>query len=145
MKQPIGILIVDDTSSFVVQITRQLRRARLSFRARRIASKDEFVHALQCHRPDLILSNGGLPSFDGLTALAVATEKRPDVPFIFVTLAADERSLSASHSPGARQGWLRCSLPELARTVRQALREAKVRTRLRDVELRVLTSRWMAR
>ena len=35
----------------------------------------------------MILSDHGMPSFDGLTALSVAREKRPDVPFIFVTNA----------------------------------------------------------
>jgi DNA-binding NtrC family response regulator len=37
--------------------------------------------------PDVILSDHGLPAFDGLSALGVAREKCPDVPFIFVTNA----------------------------------------------------------
>ncbi len=145
MKQPIGILIVEDTPEFVVKINRQLRRARLSFRTRRIACKQAFVHELECHRPDVILSNGGLPSFDGVTALAIAREKRPDVPFIFVTLAPEEEPVRETNGAGAAQGSLKSPLSQLGRTLRRALREAKAQAELRDMELRVLTARWMAR
>jgi two-component system response regulator len=103
------------------------------------------VNALQCHRPDVILSNGGLPSFDGLTALAIAREKRPDVPFIIVAVAPEAKPLSELNSPGVAHGSLRSPLSELGRTVRRALREAKARTRLRELELMVLTSRWRRR
>lgn len=33
--------------------------------------------------PDLIVSNPGLPSFDGLSALALASSKAPKTPFVF--------------------------------------------------------------
>ena len=145
MYHPISILIVEDTPAFVVKISRQLRRARLSFRARRIASKDAFVRELQCHRPDAILSNGGLPSFDGLTALAIAREKRPDVPFIFVTIAASKESATHTNGTGANHGALESPLSERGRALRRALREAKKRAKLRDAELMALTSRWLAR
>src|SRR5258708_17654287 len=45
-----------------------------------------------------ILSDHGLPAFDGFTALALAHQNAPDVPFIFVT-GSDRKStrLNSSH------------------------------------------------
>ena len=145
MKQTIGILIVEDTPAFVAKISRQLRRARLSFRAKCIASKDAFVNELERGRPDAILSNGGLPTFDGLTALAIAREKRPDVPFIFVTATEEEELGRHLNRAGTTDSALKSPLSELGLTLRRALREAKQQMELRDVELMVLTSRWRAR
>ena len=41
---------------------------------------------------DLILTDYTLPSFDGLSALKIALEKCPDVPFIFVSGTLGRRS-----------------------------------------------------
>src|SRR6185503_2925584 len=143
MKQPIGILIVEDSPAFVAKIHRQLRRARLSFHTRCIGSKDAVVRELECHRPDAILSNGGLPAFDGLAALAIAREKRPDVAFIFVAATAEKGFGQLPMDSVRPAGHLKSSLSDLAPTLREALREAKRRRELLDAELMALTSRWM--
>jgi CheY-like chemotaxis protein len=51
----------------------------------RVQNREQFVQALANQPPDIILSDHGLPAFDGLTALAIAKEKVPETPFIFVT------------------------------------------------------------
>ncbi|MFY9514246.1 MAG: ATP-binding protein [Rubrivivax sp.] len=55
--------------------------------------------AMEHARFDLIVSDNSVPGIDGLQALALAREKRPDVPFVFVSGNADplwaERCIAA--------------------------------------------------
>ena len=51
---------------------------------------------------DVILSDFSLPQFDGLTALKIARELRPDVPFIFVSGTIGEERAVESLRAGAR-------------------------------------------
>src|ERR1043165_8293913 len=50
-----------------------------------VQNRNEFILALETKTFDVILSDQSLPSFDGTTALRMAREKCPEVPFIFVT------------------------------------------------------------
>lgn len=145
MKKEIGILVVAGAPTFLEEINRELRRAGLSFRARQVETKEAFCYELPCYRADVIFSNHGRPALDGLTALALAREKRPDLPFIFVTTSPDEDAAHERVETGANDDVLRSPLSELAPMVRRALREANERATLREMALRVLTSRWMAR
>jgi two-component system response regulator len=144
MKKTVNIVIVDDLPEFVATVDRELRRAGLTFLAKRVATKEALLHELNCYYPDLVLSNHGLPSFDGGTALGLVREKRPDVPFIFVSTLPDEENASTLNSP-SRGDVMRTPVSKLARTVRFALREANQRAKLREKELMVLTSRWLTR
>ena len=75
--------------------------------------------------PDVILSDHGLPSFDGLTALKAAHEKCPDVPFIFVTNALT-REMEIEKLMGGVTDYVRKSqLDYLPIAVRHALHEAE--------------------
>jgi CheY-like chemotaxis protein len=57
----------------------------------RTDTREDFLARLEHAQFDLILADYTLPSFDGISALKLAQEKRPDLPFLFVsgTLAKD--------------------------------------------------------
>src|SRR5476649_1436847 len=48
------------------------RRAGLQFQTKRVETKKDFLRELEQNAPDAILSDHGLPSFDGFAALAIA-------------------------------------------------------------------------
>ena len=50
-----------------------------------VDNKRDFLMHLQNDLYDLILADFKLPSFDGISALLLATKYVPDVPFIFVS------------------------------------------------------------
>ncbi len=93
-----------------------------------------FLHELQHHPPDLILSDHGLPSFDGFTALAIARDKCPEVPFIVVTSSMGEQMTIEAFEGGATDYVLKDQLSKLAPAVQRALREAEERSRFRQKE-----------
>ena len=51
----------------------------------RVDTESRFVAALQQGGFDVILADYTLPSFDGLSALRLARQQKPDLPFIFVS------------------------------------------------------------
>src|SRR5438445_6818845 len=47
-------------------------------------TKEEFQVELEKSKFDLIISDFGIPSYNGIAALALSRQVQPDVPFIFV-------------------------------------------------------------
>ena len=68
----------------------ELRSAGIEFVSTRVDNQDSFLEALDRFSPEIILSDYLLPAFDGESALSIAREKAPGVPFIFVTGALGE-------------------------------------------------------
>ncbi len=79
------ILILEDVPSDAALMERELQKSGMKFSAARVDGRDPFLAALKTLPPDIILSDYSLPGFDGVSALSLAQENTPDVPFIFVT------------------------------------------------------------
>jgi DNA-binding NtrC family response regulator len=84
MKNVLRILYLEDVPADAAKLDYELLRSGLHFRSRRVDSRDDFLRELE-QPPDVILSDHGLPTFDGIEALGIVQERCPDVPFIFVT------------------------------------------------------------
>jgi PAS domain S-box-containing protein len=89
----------------------------------RVETRDDFEVALDESDFDLIFSDKTLPSFDGLAALALAREKRPDVPFIFVSGTLGEEVAIESLKNGATDYVVKQRLKRIVPVTRRALRE----------------------
>ena len=85
MGKELQILIIEDDPADAERLLRELKREGFAFQSRRIQTRDEFLGCLEAQPPDLILSDHGLPTFNGFAALEIVQEKCPDVPFVFVT------------------------------------------------------------
>ena len=100
----------------------------------RVQTHADFVAALESGGFDLILADYSLPSFDGLSALEVAQEMSPDIPFVLVSGAlGEERAIEALKS-GATDYVLKQRLERLVPAVQRALREAEERTERKRAE-----------
>ena len=85
MIKELSIFIIEDQPSDVILVNHALRESGMSFRSQRIDTLEQFIHELKHHPPDLILSDHGVPGFDGFAALETAQKLCPKIPFIFVT------------------------------------------------------------
>ncbi len=115
-------MFVEDVPADVTLIQHALRQGGLRIRSQRVDSNEAFVSALKQLRPDVILSDHGLPSFDGFTALAVAREKCPAVPFIFIAGAMEERMAREAVEKGAIDYVPKDNLPKLVRIIKRLVR-----------------------
>ncbi len=134
MKPEIYILMLEDNEADAELIERTLRQRGLSARTKRVERRSEFIRELETHPPDVILSDYSLPSFDGLAALAIAREKCPDVPFIFVTGTMGEEVAIETLKKGAIDYVLKTRLPRLVPSIHRALREARERAERKRAE-----------
>ena len=77
--------------------------------------------------PDLILSDYTLPRFDGMTALSLARERAPAVPFLIVTGSVNEETAVGCMKAGATDYLLKSNLARIGPAIEGAL--ARVRAR----------------
>ena len=134
MNKEIRILFVEDLPADVVMVNHALRQGGFAFRLKRVDNLETFVRELERNRPDVILSDHGLPGFDGFTALAIARKACPEVPFIFVTSALSEEKTIQTFEQGATGYVLKKDLSRLVQVVERALREAEERKTLGQKE-----------
>jgi PAS domain S-box-containing protein len=83
---------------------------------------------------DLILADYSLPGFEGLTALAMARELCPGIPFVFVSGAICEERAVECLKAGATDYVLKDRLVKLAPAIRRALKEAGECARREQIE-----------
>jgi PAS domain S-box-containing protein len=91
----------------------------------RVASREEFIKALEKDNFDLILSDYSIPGFDGQSALQIAREKSPGIPFIFVSGTIGEDAAIEALKNGATDYVLKHRLMRLIPAVDRALRESE--------------------
>ena len=124
MPPPLHILILEDEASDYELATLSLREHGLQFEACRVETEAEFRRELREFAPDVILGDNQLPTYDGMSALAVARSEYPEIPFILLSGAVGpELAVTAFHN-GAKDYVLKDSLERLGPSVRRAVSEA---------------------
>ncbi|WP_341528916.1 response regulator [Nostoc sp. UHCC 0302] len=93
----------------------------------RVETDVDFLGALETKAFDLILADFVLPSFDGMSALEIARNYCPDIPFIFVSAVLGEELAIEALKKGATDYVLKQRIGRLVPSVQRALREAKER------------------
>lgn len=114
--------MVEDSVADALLIEYALRRAGLFFEAVRVETRDDFLREIQRITPDLILSDHGLPTFDGFTALEIAQQACPRVPFIFVTGSNDQAMMIEMIDSGATDYVFKNRLGDIIPAIERALR-----------------------
>jgi len=127
MEPALRILSLEDDPNDTELIQAMLEAEDIACQLKRVETEAAFVAALEARDIDLILADYTLPSFDGLSALRVAQERRPDLPFIFVSGTLGEDVSIEALKVGATDYVLKTRLSRLVPSVRRALREAAER------------------
>ena len=127
MKPPLRILHLEDNPTDAELIQGILETEGIICAVTRVDTQADFFASIERGGFDLILTDYTLPSFDGLSALKIALEKCPDVPFIFVSGTLGEEVAVEALKIGATDYILKQRLSRIAPSVHRALREAKER------------------
>src|SRR5581483_4595297 len=122
----------DPTDAELVEIL--LHKQGIVCRIERVEDRNGFVGALERGEFDLILSDFSMPGFDGLGALALAREKCPDVPFIFVSGTLGEEAAVDSLKQGATDYLLKDRPSRLGAAIRRAMEDVEERRALQRAE-----------
>lgn len=132
--------MIEDEARDATLVEHTLRESGFDFCLRRVDTKDGFLRELEAFHPSLILSDHGLPAFDGFTALSLAQKKAPEVPFIFVTGSLGEEMTIKALKSGAADFVLKHRLGSLPPAMHRALRHAEFRTQRKEAQDALLSS-----
>ena len=141
MSNVIKVLFVEDVRTDAELEARELRRSGMKIEHRLVETEQQFLATVAEFTPDIILSDFSMPQFDGMSALALARETCPLIPFIFVSGTLGEEYAIRALQQGAADYVLKTNLIRLPAAVTRAVREARDRALKQAVELELEAAR----
>src|SRR5512139_446431 len=127
MDNLIHILHLEDDALDAELIRVKIESTGIVCQINRVQNRDEFSQALRQGEYDIVLGDYRLPTYDGISALQLTRELRPDLPFIFVSGTLGEDAAIYSFTHGATDYVLKQKLSRLVPAVKRALSEVENR------------------
>ena len=134
LMRDVAILLLEDSEIDAELLGAHLVKADLPFTLQRTVNRKDFVSRLQEGGWDIILADYSLPDFDGLSALCIAREMAPDIPFIFVSGVVGEEFATNALRRGATDYVMKRNLTRLATAVERAMVQAEERRERRAAQ-----------
>lgn len=122
MNEKLRILLLEDNDTDFEVIRLQLKAAGFDFQLARVESEAQLRREMETAKPDLVLSDHGLPSFDGFKALEIVRDQEPALPFIFVSGSNDQGMVARMYEAGATDYVFKHDIRDLPLAVREALK-----------------------
>lgn len=139
------ILHLEDNPADALLIHAMLEQNGLVGEINWVQNREAYVSALEDTQPDLIISDFSLPAFNGLKALEMAREKKPEVPFLFVSGTLGEEVAVNAMQSGATDYVIKDRLARLVPAVRRAISGAMERQALQRAEAAMIQSEFKYR
>jgi PAS domain S-box-containing protein len=136
----IKVLLLEDSAIDAELLEMHLQRSTSCFEIMQATSRKSFIEAMDAGGFEIILADYALPDFDGLTALRIAKERYPGIPFIFVSGVVGEEFATDALRQGAVDYVMKRNLSRLPAAVDRALAESRERLERRRAEVALLES-----
>ena len=127
MNQPLRVLHLEDNQNYSALVRAKLTAEGFITDLVCVETREDFQAALEQGGYDLIIADYFLPTYDGIKALKLAQEKRPETPILLVSGTIGEEAAIQSLKAGATDYVLKHWPERLVPAVRRALREAEER------------------
>jgi PAS domain S-box-containing protein len=127
MDEVYKVLVVEDISHDAELIEREIVKVLKSCLFERVWTENDFVRSLADFQPKIIISDYFMPGFDGLTALKIARETMPDIPFIIVTGTLNEDIAVECMRSGASDYVIKEYIKRLGPSILNALEQYAVK------------------
>lgn len=115
------IIILEHIQTDAELFDLQLRKGNIACTTKRAATKDQFLRLVQELSPDLVIADISMPRLDPLTAMDLAKEVTPGVPWILISPPAGEEIISECFHRGAADVISKQKYQRLPAAVRRAL------------------------
>jgi two-component system, NarL family, sensor histidine kinase UhpB len=119
-------LFLEDNENDVERMQHELSRVRMEFIAKRVTSRDDFLHDLTAFCPDIILANYSLPTFNGMEALHLLKQTGSTIPFILIINELSEQLVLEYLKEGIDDFILTSSYKRLPLAIESAIRKKEV-------------------
>lgn len=127
METTYRVLIVEDVPSDAELNERAIQEVLNPCVFERVETEEDFLTALDEFKPDIIISDYTMPTFDGMTALKLKQERTPLTPLIIVAGSMNEDTAFDCMKAGAANYVIKQHLKRLGPAVLHALEEKKIR------------------
>jgi two-component system, NtrC family, sensor kinase len=117
----LNVLFLEDEPADFFLVQHELHKLEIPLHFQQATSREEFMRALTQNKPDLILSDNGIPAFDGLAALRLVRSAIPETPFILVSGYMTEQKLREAFQEGAWDYVPKNDLGKLIPVIRRAI------------------------
>ena len=134
MEKELQILILEDLPSDAELAQKELKRVLKNYTVKVVDTKKGFVQALATFKPDIIISDYQLPTFDGLSALKITQDKSPFTPFVILTGSMNEDTAVECIKAGADDYVIKEHIKRLGPAVLNALENKKIELQRKQAE-----------
>lgn len=136
MKPKLRILVIEDSEDDALLVLHQIKKGNYDVEYERIVTAEGMRAALKEKSWDIIFSDYQMPHFNGLEALTVLKESGMDIPLIVISGAIGEDIAVETMRNGAQDYIMKDNLQRLLPAVERELRESKIRTEQKGLELK---------
>ena len=126
MEKKLHILILEDIPSDAELARRELNTVLKDYTVQVVDTEEGFVQSLRTFKPDLIISDYQLPTFDGLSALKITQEKFLSTPFVILTGSMNEDTAVECIKAGADDYVIKEHIKRLGPAVLNALEKKRI-------------------
>ena len=121
----INVLIIEDSQDDAILITRKIEKGDFAVNWKRVENEKELIKALNENHWDLVITDYTLPNFNGMIALALLSEKHPDLPVIMISGEAGEETVVEAMRLGASDYIVKGNYARLIPSIKRELKETK--------------------
>ena len=92
-----------------------------------VETQEDYLAAIERFQPDLIVSDYKMPHFDGLTAMKLAQQHAPMVPFVILTGSMNEETAVECMKAGATDYVIKEHIKRIGLAAVSALEQKRMR------------------
>ncbi|MBD3225012.1 MAG: PAS domain S-box protein [Caldithrix sp.] len=140
VKSKIRILFIEDLPTDAEMAQRELKKHRIDFEARVIDNEINLREAFDNFKPNVIISDYSMPTFDGMTALNITRAQPVYFPFIILTGSMNEETAVACMKAGADDYVLKEKIRRLPFAVEEAIKKTKAKKEKDRIEAQLRAS-----
>ncbi|MGC9354446.1 MAG: PAS domain S-box protein [Mariniphaga sp.] len=132
--QPIRILFAEDLPTDVEMAKREIRKGGIEFISKVVDTETEFRKELEEFKPDIVISDYSMPTFDGMSALKITREHSRHKPFVVLTGSMNEETAVACMKAGANDYVIKEQIKRLPYAIKEAIEKAVAREEKQKIE-----------
>ncbi|MFO7754805.1 MAG: PAS domain S-box protein, partial [Bacteroidales bacterium] len=130
----IKILFAEDLQTDLELAQREIRKGEIAYSHEVVDTEEEFRRALKEFKPDVIISDYSMPSFDGMAALKITRSVNRNIPFIVLTGSMNEETAVACMKAGANDYVIKEHINRLPYALIEALENSRARVERERIE-----------
>ena len=134
MEEKIKVLILEDLPSDAELAEREVKSVLKNYKTMVADTEQGFIKALENFKPDLIISDYKLPTFDGMKALQITRKKEEYIPFIILTGSMNEETAVECMKAGADDYVIKEHIKRLGPSIINALDKKKIMQERKQAE-----------